>query len=89
MGPPARSAQRRTRLRPRLTRQDEEPDSECSNDAESHPGAHSDQTVSFAGALLKVLVTRFWQDVDWRMYVTDERGLTVCNLHFGGTMSAH
>jgi hypothetical protein len=40
------------------------------------------QAVIAAGEALKDLDGKFWKSPDWRMWVTDEAGETVCTLTF-------
>ncbi len=40
------------------------------------------QAVVAAGEALKDLGGKFWNGEDWRMWVTDETGTTVCTLRF-------
>ena len=46
------------------------------------------QAVMASGALLKDLGARFWRDASWAMHVTDDQGVTVCDLRFTGTAGA-
>ncbi len=40
------------------------------------------QAVIAAGEALKDLDGQFWEAAEWRMWVTDESGATVCTLSF-------
>ncbi len=40
------------------------------------------QAVRFAGEFLQDYGDGFWQEADWRVWVTDESGDTVCALRF-------
>jgi hypothetical protein len=37
--------------------------------------------------MLKDAYGTFWDTPEWRLYVTDEQGTTVCTLSIKGTMS--
>lgn len=39
-----------------------------------------EQAVVAAGEALKDLDGKFWTNADWRLWVTDEAGATVCSL---------
>lgn len=40
------------------------------------------QAVVASGEMLKDRAGRFWDGAEWRMWVTDEGGATVCALRF-------
>ena len=40
------------------------------------------EAVAASGAMIKDHGTKFWNDAEWRMWVTDESGATVCALRF-------
>ena len=40
------------------------------------------QAVRAAGAMLKEFGGQFWDDEDWRLWVTDESGTAVCAVRF-------
>jgi hypothetical protein len=40
------------------------------------------QAVVAAGEMLKDYGAQFWNEAEWRMWVTDEAGATVCALRF-------
>ncbi|WP_375460007.1 DUF6894 family protein [uncultured Enterovirga sp.] len=40
------------------------------------------KAVRASGEMLTDLSGQFWNDEDWRMWVTDETGKTVCALRF-------
>jgi hypothetical protein len=40
------------------------------------------QAVVTSGELLQYYGDRFWDRAEWRMWVTDESGATVCDLRF-------
>ena len=42
------------------------------------------EAVRASGEMLKDLGGQFWDRPDWRMWVTDENGETVCSLTFSG-----
>jgi hypothetical protein len=48
------------------------------------PGLNEVRTEAIvaAGEMLKDLDGRFWDSPDWRLWVTDEAGQTVCTLRF-------
>jgi hypothetical protein len=46
------------------------------------PGEARVQAVVAAGEALEDLDGKFWDGTDWRMWVTDESGATVCKLTF-------
>lgn len=46
------------------------------------------QALTYAGHLLSDLKEDFWCDGEWRMEVTDERGLILFSLHFVGIEAA-
>ena len=43
------------------------------------------EAVILAGEMLKQIDGQFWGAAEWRLYVTDERGATVCTLSIKGT----
>lgn len=45
-------------------------------------GAVRERAVRYAGELLMVSGSNFWDGHDWSMDVTDDRGLTLFTLHF-------
>jgi hypothetical protein len=40
------------------------------------------QAVRFAGEVLQECDESFWTEADWRVWVTDETGDTICALRF-------
>jgi hypothetical protein len=46
------------------------------------PDEARSRAVVASGEMLKDLGGRFWNDAEWLMWVTDERGATVCALRF-------
>lgn len=40
------------------------------------------QAIVASGEMLKDLGARFWDGAEWRMWVSDESGRTVCALRF-------
>lgn len=38
--------------------------------------------IIHSGEVLKDLGAKFWKSPEWRMWVTDEAGATVCGLRF-------
>jgi hypothetical protein len=40
------------------------------------------QAVTFAGEFLRDHGEGFWKEADWRVWVTDETGDTICALRF-------
>jgi hypothetical protein len=54
------------------------------NDGTAFPGpdeARSEAVVA-AGEMLKDIGGKFWKSPDWRLWVTDEAGQTICALRF-------
>jgi hypothetical protein len=45
------------------------------------------QAVVFAGEVLRDCGETFWKNADWRVWVTDEAGETVCALRFAAEPS--
>jgi hypothetical protein len=45
------------------------------------------QAVIAAAEALKDFATQFWNGAEWRMWVTDETGATVCALRFSAEHS--
>jgi hypothetical protein len=48
--------------------------------------AHTEAVVA-AGEMLRDVGGRFWKHREWRMWVTDEAGATVCALRFSAEQS--
>jgi Domain of unknown function (DUF6894) len=48
----------------------------------SDPDEARMQAVVAAGEMLKDFARKFWTGTEWRMWVTDETGKTVCALRF-------
>jgi hypothetical protein len=40
------------------------------------------QAVTTSGEMLRDFSRQFWNEPEWRMWVTDETGATVCSLRF-------
>ena len=40
------------------------------------------EAIKTAGEMLRDAGRRFWDGAEWRMWVTDEAGATVCKLRF-------
>ena len=40
------------------------------------------EAIRLSGALLQDHANKFWEHPEWRMWVTDEAGETVCSLRF-------
>jgi hypothetical protein len=50
------------------------------------PGQARVQAVIASGEMLKEFGREFWNGTEWRMWVTDEAGATVCSLKFFAEM---
>ena len=46
-----------------------------------------DEAVRTAGEMLRDVGEQFWNSGEWRMWVTDESGATVCALQFSAEQS--
>ncbi len=46
------------------------------------------EAVTTAGEMLRDSGEQFWNSAEWRMWVTDETGRTVCSLRFSAEHNA-